>query len=248
MDDRPSRTPQTAQVVQSRSRRQARLAEPCAIVIFGATAGAMDRQVRPDHRQEFRRRAWPRGQDRRGERRSRPGRVLRKGCPGSARRKGVSGPKRRIGPCRRRGLGCCQAPGRARATDPRRSAECRCASCRRWQPDGTNRRPRNPIAGAEQGAPRRSTSRIPKPPGRPPLWEQLIARRIATRHEHFMPPGLLHSQYEALEEPGPDENPVIVSIEPQPREIVAQTLSVLNMVERVQSPKQISPRSSVHSV
>ena len=36
-----------------------------------------------------------------------------------------------------------------------------------------------------------------------------------------MPPGLLHSQFEALEEPGPDENPVVVSIEPQPREIVA---------------------------
>ena len=75
--------------------------------------------------------------------------------------------------------------------------------------------------------------------------ETLIARRIATRHEHFMPPSLLHSQFEALEEPGPDENPVIVSIEPQPREIVAQILSALNMVERAQSPKQTSLRSSV---
>jgi gluconate kinase len=75
--------------------------------------------------------------------------------------------------------------------------------------------------------------------------ETLIARRIATRHEHFMPRGLLHSQFEALEEPGPDENPVVVSIKPQPREIVAQILSALNMVERAQSPKQISLRSSV---
>src|SRR5271156_2999731 len=32
--------------------------------------------------------------------------------------------------------------------------------------------------------------------------EALILRRIATRHEHFMPRSLLHSQYEALEEPG----------------------------------------------
>jgi carbohydrate kinase (thermoresistant glucokinase family) len=32
--------------------------------------------------------------------------------------------------------------------------------------------------------------------------EGLIARRIATRHEHYMPPKLLHSQFEALEEPG----------------------------------------------
>ena len=75
--------------------------------------------------------------------------------------------------------------------------------------------------------------------------ETLIARRIATRHEHYMPPSLLHSQFEALEEPGPDENPVIVSIEPQPREIVAQILSALNMVERAQPLKQTSLRSSV---
>ena len=53
----------------------------------------------------------------------------------------------------------------------------------------------------------------------------LIARRIATRHEHFMPRSLLHSQFEALEEPGSDEDPIIVSIEPGPREIVAQILS-----------------------
>jgi carbohydrate kinase (thermoresistant glucokinase family) len=75
--------------------------------------------------------------------------------------------------------------------------------------------------------------------------EALIARRIATRHEHFMPRSLLHSQFEALEEPGPAENPVIVSIEPRPREIVAQILSALNMVQRAQPPKPASTRSSV---
>ena len=63
-----------------------------------------------------------------------------------------------------------------------------------------------------------------------------------------MPPSLLHSQFEALEEPGPDENPVVVSIEPRPREIVAQILSALNVVERAQSPTEISPQSSVRSV
>ena len=46
-----------------------------------------------------------------------------------------------------------------------------------------------------------------------------------------MPRSLLHSQFEALEEPGPDETPIIVSIEPQPHEIVARILSALNMVE-----------------
>jgi carbohydrate kinase (thermoresistant glucokinase family) len=59
--------------------------------------------------------------------------------------------------------------------------------------------------------------------------ETLIARRIATRNEHFMPRSLLHSQFEALEEPGPDENPIIVSIEPQPREVVARILSAMNI-------------------
>jgi gluconokinase len=73
--------------------------------------------------------------------------------------------------------------------------------------------------------------------------ETLIARRIATRHEHFMPRGLLHSQFEALEEPGPDENPIIISIDPQPREVLAQILSALNVVGRTESPKKISLRS-----
>ena len=54
-----------------------------------------------------------------------------------------------------------------------------------------------------------------------------------------------HDLPKALEEPGPDENPVIVSIEPQPREIVAQILSALNMVERAQPRKQTSLGSSV---
>ncbi len=63
--------------------------------------------------------------------------------------------------------------------------------------------------------------------------ERLIARRIATRHEHFMPASLLHSQFTALEEPGPDENPIVVSVEPQPREIVTRILSALKMAEDV---------------
>jgi carbohydrate kinase (thermoresistant glucokinase family) len=61
--------------------------------------------------------------------------------------------------------------------------------------------------------------------------EALIARRVATRHEHFMPGGLLHSQFEAIEEPGPDESPIVVSIEPEPREIVSRILSALNLFE-----------------
>ena len=61
--------------------------------------------------------------------------------------------------------------------------------------------------------------------------ETLIERRIATRHEHFMPRSLLHSQFEALEEPGLEENPITVSIERQPREIVARILLAMNIAK-----------------
>jgi len=48
----------------------------------------------------------------------------------------------------------------------------------------------------------------------------LIARRLAARDGHFMPPALLDSQFAALEEPQADEHPIVVSIVPHPRKIV----------------------------
>ena len=57
--------------------------------------------------------------------------------------------------------------------------------------------------------------------------EALIARRITARHGHFMPAALLHSQFEALEEPGPDENPIVVSIDARPIDIVARISAAL---------------------
>jgi gluconokinase len=57
--------------------------------------------------------------------------------------------------------------------------------------------------------------------------EELIARRLATRHEHFMPPSLLHSQFVALEEPAEDENPITITIAPRPNQIVQQILTAL---------------------
>ncbi len=61
---------------------------------------------------------------------------------------------------------------------------------------------------------------------------ELIARRIAARHEHFMPLELLQSQFEALEEPGAGEHPIIVSVEPPPRAIVSQVLAALGAEPR----------------
>jgi gluconokinase len=66
--------------------------------------------------------------------------------------------------------------------------------------------------------------------------EALIARRIATRHEHFMPRSLLHSQFEALEEPGGDENPIIVSIDSPPREIATRISSLLDLDTEASAP------------
>jgi gluconate kinase len=43
-----------------------------------------------------------------------------------------------------------------------------------------------------------------------------------------MPPALLRSQFDALEEPGPDEDPIPVAIDARPHEIVARIVSALN--------------------
>ena len=43
--------------------------------------------------------------------------------------------------------------------------------------------------------------------------QDLIASRLAQRKGHFMPPGLLASQFKTLEPPGESENPVTVSID-----------------------------------
>jgi len=55
----------------------------------------------------------------------------------------------------------------------------------------------------------------------------LIARRLAARDAHFMPPALLDSQFASLEEPQPDEHAIVVSIVPHPREIVEEIVKRL---------------------
>jgi len=59
----------------------------------------------------------------------------------------------------------------------------------------------------------------------------LIARRIATRSDHFMPAELLDSQFKTLEEPKADERPIVVSIAPHPREIVETIVQKLDIDE-----------------
>jgi len=42
----------------------------------------------------------------------------------------------------------------------------------------------------------------------------LIGERMRARKNHFMPPGLLDSQFASLEEPGPDESPIVIDVTP----------------------------------
>jgi gluconokinase len=57
----------------------------------------------------------------------------------------------------------------------------------------------------------------------------LIHQRMATRHEHFMPLGLLDSQFATLQEPADDERPLVVEIAGSPAEIVAEIIRQLGV-------------------
>ena len=56
----------------------------------------------------------------------------------------------------------------------------------------------------------------------------LIAARLKARKGHFMPPELLNSQFDALEEPAPDEHAITVSIDATPEEIAARVMEKLS--------------------
>ncbi len=59
--------------------------------------------------------------------------------------------------------------------------------------------------------------------------QSLIADRLSHRKGHFMPPGLLISQFAALEPPTPDERPVTVSIDAEVELIVDRIISQLSL-------------------
>jgi gluconokinase len=54
-----------------------------------------------------------------------------------------------------------------------------------------------------------------------------VSRRLAVRTGHYMPLALLQSQYDALEEPGGEENPIVVSVERPPDVIVEDVIATL---------------------
>ncbi len=55
----------------------------------------------------------------------------------------------------------------------------------------------------------------------------LLEHRLARRTGHFMPPSLLDSQLQTLEEPQADEHPLVVRVDGSPEEIVASALDAL---------------------
>ena len=58
--------------------------------------------------------------------------------------------------------------------------------------------------------------------------QSLIADRLSHRKGHFMPPGLLISQFAALEPPTPDERTVTVSMDAEVEVIVDRIISQLS--------------------
>ncbi len=59
--------------------------------------------------------------------------------------------------------------------------------------------------------------------------QALIAGRLGQRKGHFMPPGLLTSQFGTLEPPSADENPITVSIDAPVETIVDNILQQLKL-------------------
>jgi gluconate kinase len=55
----------------------------------------------------------------------------------------------------------------------------------------------------------------------------LIRRRMAARHEHFMPVALLDSQFATLQEPTPNEHPITMDVGVRPTEIAAEIVHQL---------------------
>jgi gluconokinase len=58
---------------------------------------------------------------------------------------------------------------------------------------------------------------------------ELIAERISGRTGHFMPSSLLQSQFAALQEPGPDERPIVVPVTFSPKRVVAVIIAELGL-------------------
>ena len=55
----------------------------------------------------------------------------------------------------------------------------------------------------------------------------VIAKRLSARRHEYMPSSLLASQFEALEEPAPEERAIVQSIDDEPEKIVTRIIDAL---------------------
>ncbi len=58
---------------------------------------------------------------------------------------------------------------------------------------------------------------------------ELLSRRLTQRRDHFMPPDLLDSQLDLLEEPSADERAIVVTIDRTPNDIVKSICDFLGV-------------------
>ena len=90
-----------------------------------------------------------------------------------------------------------------------------------------------PMVIASSALRRRYRERITAAAGEPVLFIHLagdidlIGSRMRAREDHYMPPSLLRSQFDALEPPDPDEDAFSVSIDGSPDDVLADTLRML---------------------
>lgn len=63
--------------------------------------------------------------------------------------------------------------------------------------------------------------------------KDLIAARLKARFAHFMPPGLLESQLDALEEPTADERPIVVDIDATVDDIADRIVTMLKSKQKI---------------
>ena len=54
-----------------------------------------------------------------------------------------------------------------------------------------------------------------------------VAQRMSAREHHYMPVSLLKSQFDALEAPGADEQPIVVDVRRPPQEVLGTILAAL---------------------
>jgi len=59
--------------------------------------------------------------------------------------------------------------------------------------------------------------------------EALIGARVAARHHEYMPASLLHSQFETLEEPSPDESVVTIDANGPPEVQIEEIVAALDL-------------------